>query len=314
MMTLARHDDKLLGLIELMALGHAKTGVVVGLVAADLAHTSIIAGLALTMLTAGAALLPDLDHPSATAARAFGPVTELIAGLLDRAGVWIYNATATRYDRRVRDGHRTITHTAIFALLAGTGVGALDAAVGRWALLGTLFVLASLAVRGLTASPRRDPRAHRVLHRVRVISRALHWSARTRKRAHRFHANALSVSAYAIVFTAACYFAVPQIDPLLLGECVALGCWTHCLGDSCTLAGCPWLWPLRIKGRHWYPIGTPQFLRFRTGGNNDGGVSGEYRFGVALNLAIIAAAAVLIDPWVVTVIRDAHGAYNALTP
>ena len=297
-----------------MALGHAKTGVVVGLTAADLAHTSVTVGVVLAMLTAGAALLPDLDHPSATAARAFGPVTELVAGFLDRAGVWIYNATATRYDRRVRDGHRTITHTVVFALLAGTGVGALVATVGRWALLGTLFVLASLAVRGLTASPRRDQRAHRILHRVRVISRALHWGWRTRRRAHRFHANALSVSAYAITFTGVCYFAVPQIDPVLLGECVALGCWTHCLGDSCTLAGCPWLWPLRIKGRRWYPIGTPQFLRFRTGGKEDDSISGEYRFGIALNLAIIAAALIMVDPWIVTVVHGAHSTYTALVP
>lgn len=300
--------------VGMMALGHAKTGVVVGLTVADLAHTSIAVGLVATLLTTGAALLPDLDHPSATAAHAFGPVSKLAARLLDQVGIRIYNATATRYDRRVRDGHRTITHTVVFALLAGLGVGALDASVGRWALLGTLFVLASLAVRGLTASPRRDPRAHRILRRVRMISHALHWGWRARVRAHRFHANAWSVSMYAVLFTGIAYFAVPQIDPVLMGECVALGCWTHCLGDSCTLAGCPWLWPIKIRGRRWYPLGTPQFLRFRTGGNNDGGVSGEYRFGIALNLAILAAAFVMADPWIIKVTHDVHSAYTALAP
>lgn len=39
----------------------------------------------------------------------------------------------------------------------------------------------------------------------------------------------------------------------------------HCWGDSLTESGCPWLWPLPIAGRRWYPVGLPQVLRFRTG-------------------------------------------------
>lgn len=39
----------------------------------------------------------------------------------------------------------------------------------------------------------------------------------------------------------------------------------HCWGDSLTLAGCPWLWPIKIRGKRWYDIHTG-FLRFRAGG------------------------------------------------
>lgn len=52
---------------------------------------------------------------------------------------------------------------------------------------------------------------------------------------------------------------------LVLGGAAALGCWTHCLGDSLTVMGCPWLWPLPIAGETWYEIRTPRLIRFHTG-------------------------------------------------
>jgi hypothetical protein len=40
----------------------------------------------------------------------------------------------------------------------------------------------------------------------------------------------------------------------------------HCLGDSLTRSGCPWMWPLPIGGETWYEIRLPRPLRFRTNG------------------------------------------------
>jgi hypothetical protein len=51
-----------------------------------------------------------------------------------------------------------------------------------------------------------------------------------------------------------------------IGVAVAVGMFVHCLGDSLTRAGCPWLWPLPIRGETWYEIRLPRLLRFRTGG------------------------------------------------
>lgn len=245
-------------------------GFLFGLAAADLADTSIPVGLALAVLTAGAALLPDLDHPSATAAHTFGPITRILAAALDTAGYAIWKATATPLDKPPRDGHRTVTHTTVFAALTGTGFGAVGL-TGRWGMLAMLFVLASLAVRGITARGPREGNG-------------------TRAR-HRFHANAISVSIYAAAITAAAYFVVPQVDPLLLGECVALGCWVHCLGDSMTLYGCPWLWPIPLAGQRWYLIGTPQSLRFRTGTPEH---DGEDRVRVIMNVGIVALLITLV--------------------
>lgn len=257
-----------------MAHEHAESGAMVGLMAAVIAHTSLLVGLIAAILTAGAALLPDLDHPSATAARTFGPVTGFIARRLDHFGYWVWECTATKYDRRPRDGHRTITHTSPFAVLAGIVFGAV-ALGGRWAMMAVLFVLGSLAMRGILARGPRAPRSWlRDLGRDVLIS--LGWSP------HRLHVNAISVTLTGAAFAAVGY-ALPQMNPILVGACVALGCWVHCLGDSLTLYGCPWLWPIKIRGKRWFLIGTPQAMRFRTGTDV---WDGEDRVRVAMHVGI----------------------------
>lgn len=228
-----------------MAREHSESGFLAGLALADLVHASVPTGLVAALLTAGAALLPDLDHPSATAARTFGPVTKGLAQGVNDFGLWTWKHTATRYDRRPRDGHRTVTHTTPFALALGGLFGTIGV-FGAWAMLAILFILASLAVRGLAA---------RGSHEIHV----------NRKRRKRFHPNALNVSALGTALAGLAYLLAPPDNAVLVGACVALGCWVHCLGDSLTLDGCPWLWPLKIKGRRWYPIGTPRAMRFRTG-------------------------------------------------
>jgi membrane-bound metal-dependent hydrolase YbcI (DUF457 family) len=263
-----------------MAREHSESGLVVGLVVADLAHIGFLAGIAAAILTAGAALLPDLDHPSATAARTFGPVTKYIARRVDRVGYWTWERTHTRYDRRPRDGHRTITHTTVFAVLAGVIFGAV-AIAGMWAILAELLVLTSLAVRGLAA---------RGSHELRV--------SRKRRRKRRFRVTMASVTAVGASLAALIYTLDPALDPLLAGECVALGCWVHCLGDSLTLYGCPWLWPLKIKGQRWYLIGTPRPMRFRTGTDV---FDGEDRVRIMLHIGAIAAGIGLLPgayPWI----------------
>lgn len=49
-----------------------------------------------------------------------------------------------------------------------------------------------------------------------------------------------------------------------LGGAVAAGCVAHCLGDAATHAGCPFLWPVPIRGETFYELKPP--LTFRTGG------------------------------------------------
>lgn len=83
--------------------------------------------------TAGAALLPDLDHPDATIAHTFGPVSKAAATVV----------------HRLSGGHRHATHSLAFAATVPLGLWLLLLAGGDWAALPLLFVLASFALRAL---------------------------------------------------------------------------------------------------------------------------------------------------------------------
>lgn len=218
-----------------MGRDHCLSGILAGLVVTTITGSTGVDAALIVSVTAGAALWPDLDHPSATAARSFWLVSRLAAAGLDRLGVLVYALTATARDKPTSDGHRTITHTVVWAALSGVVVATIAALWPTWGAWTVLFVMISLALRGLLGQ--------------------------MRKRADWF-----TVSAAAAALTAAAVLADPDgIDPGLLGFCVALGSLVHCLGDSCTIHGCPWLWPVPIKGQTWYRIGTPRWMRFRTG-------------------------------------------------
>lgn len=96
-------------------------------------HLGLVpAGLALAVC-AGAALLPDIDHPSSTVSRTYGPVTQVFSVIM----------------AAVTGGHRRGTHS-----LAGIGVMAGMAQVGlvyrhTWYLSAFLVVPLILALAGL---------------------------------------------------------------------------------------------------------------------------------------------------------------------
>jgi membrane-bound metal-dependent hydrolase YbcI (DUF457 family) len=223
-----------------MGRDHALSGAMVGSAVATFALASgnsitPLGAATLIGITAGFALWPDIDHPSATAARSFGPLSLGLAALVNLLGEVVFSATSSSRDKSRRDGHRTITHTLVFALMSGIAATLIAVAWPRWGTFGILFVGLSFALRGLAGD----------------------WAKR----------NAwLTLSATAVALSFLAMAAEPAgVAPVLLGLSVALGSFTHCLGDSCTLAGCPWLWPIPIHGQVWYPIGTPEFFRFRTG-------------------------------------------------
>lgn len=73
-----------------------------GIMANALSPAELIAG---AIICAGAAMLPDLDHPSATIAQTFGPVTWLLSKVVS----WLAG------------GHRGATHSLAFAVATGFG-------------------------------------------------------------------------------------------------------------------------------------------------------------------------------------------------
>lgn len=96
-----------------------------------LPHASAAEVAMATLCAAGAGVLPDLDHPSGTAAMSFGVISHV----------------ATKFIHWVSGGHRHGTHS-----LLGIGAFTADAYVqsgNRWALAGLLWVCLGLAVRSV---------------------------------------------------------------------------------------------------------------------------------------------------------------------
>ena len=243
---------------------HATSGAALWLAGAALwqhtgHHVDLPVVLVGAAVCAGAALLPDLDHPGslstrdgATAVRAFGPLGEAVGHTLSAASLAIYNGTRGHRDPVKTGGHRTFTHTVAFAVLAGVAawLGCMSSApvgfAGRtWAAgqlvgLGLMWAMLHLALIGLGEKQVKRARSRWGLLGVFALSGA--------------------------VTAATAYFLPPAHGYPWLGPTVAAGCLAHLAGDAITKAGVPALWPMRVRGRRWYDVALPGMLRVDAGG------------------------------------------------
>ncbi|NUS43687.1 MAG: metal-dependent hydrolase [Mycobacteriaceae bacterium] len=249
---------------------HALTGALAwpaaaGLTTTLLHRTQTPVELAIyTAVCAGAALLPDMDcsgkvmtnRGGATVARTFGVFSLFLAECIEKLALAVYLVSHTRKDGKRRNGHRTFTHTWVFAALLGFGVAKLAARFGDPVLIGVLFFTVGLAVRGLMAD----------------------WARRS---------GWLLTTLVGVSATILALQVLPEgVDPVLLGASIGVGCLVHTLGDMITRAGCPVLWPVPIAGQLWFEFALPDPIAVRAGG----------RFETAalrplLTLALLAAVA-----------------------
>ena len=123
---------------------HALSGAAVFLAAAFptshyVHHLTPLAAAVGTITAAGAGLLPDLDHPQASPARAFGPISQAAANFI----------------HDVSGGHRKATHSR-WGLLT-CGVLAAGAYLSSWTLAFVIWVCMGLGVRALWKQPKNRP-------------------------------------------------------------------------------------------------------------------------------------------------------------
>jgi membrane-bound metal-dependent hydrolase YbcI (DUF457 family) len=259
----------------MLGVNHALSGAALGLAVAGFGPAVLgaapTAGSVLTFagVTAGAALLPDLDHPSSLATRRFSAASWLASRLVRPVSALVYSLT--RSDRDVGTGkHRGLTHTVLGAVVLGAAVNVASAAVGTPVLVGTLFVCLALAIKGLDAIVPGPP---------------------------------------SLVIAAGLTVAVEKYLPGgttgtagWLGVAVTLGMLVHMVGDALTESGAPLLWPVRIKERRWYPVGNLRPLRFRTGGPAE-----VWLVAPVLTVAVFVLAAIAV-PGVDVVVGEAIAA------
>lgn len=251
-----------------MACGHALSGWCAGLAVAPLVGPDSTAEVVpFAVATAGYALLPDLDHPGATASRLLGPLTWLVSRVVRATSAALYAATKGPRDEDCSGQHRHASHTLAAAVLFGGLAAGAGAWGGGWAVLAVALVGLILAV---------DVLGDWLL--VVVAGAGLWWAADNWDN---------------WVPGGTVQAGLDQVGSWV-GVAVATGMFVHCLGDSLTQSGCPWLWPIPIRGETWYEIRPPRLLRFRTGG----------RVEQLLVVPALAVAAVLLLPGAGPVVHD----------
>jgi membrane-bound metal-dependent hydrolase YbcI (DUF457 family) len=203
---------------------HALTGAVVFAALAPPLHVTVAHLAAGVVLTAGAGVLPDIDHPDSTISRSFGFLTEWFAWVVDR----------------ISGGHRHGTHSLVgIAVFTAGAYGA------------GLFQLSepkSLTAGHLAFSWHIVPAALILALLYSSALRALHIGG---------HFGDLLGIAAALVtcFTGAdlTLVTVGSWHLPLLAVATALGCAGHIAGDELTHGGCPILWPVSMHEFHLLP-------------------------------------------------------------
>lgn len=191
--------------------------------------TVVVVGAA---VSAGAALLPDVDHPGSTIARTLGPVTELLSAGVAYGAAVLRTSSCQHCDAGPdRGGHRAVTHTVLFAVALGAVLCVAGWLFGPWAGIPVVWLASGLAARSLFTRRQRG-----MFGAVLIAS-----------------------------FAAVAVLVMPHPGWWWIGLPVAWGCVAHCFGDALTISGCPLWWPLRIRGCRWRAVGSPRILRFRTG-------------------------------------------------
>lgn len=202
--------------------------------------TTAVGALTFGAITAGAALLPDIDSPQATVSKTFGALSVGAAHITENAALAVYAGSKTDRDSDRNNGHRTATHTIWFALAAGLLVGVLVALFGKVPAVIVLFLMLGLAVRGLFPE----------------------WSSSS---------DWLAITAVSAGAALAVWAWQPQMaGAWALGMAVTVGIVAHLLGDSLTKSGVPMFGGLvRINGKKWWDVCPPGFLRIKANGVAD---------------------------------------------
>lgn len=191
-------------------------------------------------ITAGAALLPDLDSPQSTIARSFGPASLGLSRLVEHASQALVNKTRGPRDSTCYNGHRTATHTIWFGILTGLLATLLISIFHDYATIALLCIFLTLALRGL----------------VPLWTQQHSW---------------LAIMTVAAALTGAAWYTLsPETSTLMMGSAVTVGVFIHLAGDFITKAGIPALAPLvAIDQRRWHSFRLPTAWRIPASGPAD---------------------------------------------
>lgn len=221
-------------------------------------------------VTAGASALNDLDHDDSSASRVLGPVSRLLAELVQAYARWVYRVTKGPGDPRRIGAHRGATHSLPLLLLP-------------CAALAVLPWLASVLGRAVAAVAGGDGES--VAYWVGPASVGAVIVFCVLVAADRLGSRVLVGAGFAAVGLSAGQDAVSQgwaaglvsVAPWV-ALAVLIGTVTHVLGDLVTESGLYAFAPLyRVRvgtddERRWVRVALPKWLAFKTNGWFEQGV------------------------------------------
>ena len=211
-------------------------------------------------VSTGCALAPDVDHPQSTVAHSLGWLTRGVATGVSRGAAALRTASCLHCASGPdRGGHRAVTHTAAGAAMVGGITANLCLWFGRTPALWVIAITVWLAVHAALSSRTRARIGDMILPgRFRRMG----------KGAHRFAAmlGAIIVAGFAAAMADS---ALPADNLWWVGLAVFWGWLAHILGDGLTYSAVPLWWPIQIRGCRWTPVGTPRWMRFRTGSRTE---------------------------------------------
>lgn len=209
-----------------------------------------------TAVAAGAALAPDIDSYGSTVVRSFGALGRVLYWIANSLSLFVHGILHTRKDNPIENGHRTLFHTTLLAILMGglVTISTLNqdttelwGGTYTWGTISALIILGiflHLALGGLFVKPISKARSQFGPYLMMVFSAGI---------------------------TIAIAFAMQSADISTdnyawLGLAVGFGWFIHLMGDFITKMGVPLLFPIPWRGRMWWNFATPSFMRITAGG------------------------------------------------
>lgn len=272
----------------MVAVGHCGTGYCGMLMVIDsmqlvtpAAHQLLfawaIAGL-MALAGAGAAIIPDWDHIGSTVTTAFGPLSLFVHYGVIELHYLVCSVTREPGERKPPGAHRGITHWWPFPPTVGALI-AWGCWMSKWTIAGVLFVLFTVAIRGLTIPEYRAKKSDRpskqfaigIAYRILNVVPMTRYLRRARKHVNgsarmggywthfNFPTGKICAAIMGVALTyAAFYFQLDNYGPWI-GVMVCCGMWLHILGDAPTEMGIPGFFLRRL----WR---LPKWLAFKAGG------------------------------------------------
>lgn len=211
-------------------------------------HESVFAMIALiTLVSAGGALIPDLDNTNSSAESQLGIFGTMLSAFMRATAPLVKAALHTKYDKNIDNAHRGFYHTGLCAVLMGALFAFLCSPVinfkvgpvtcnGRTVALILAFISTDLALSTIIGAIWKSKKTLDMIISL-SMSFGIAWLL-------------LSIMPAHVPYT-------------LIGLLFGLSMLIHDLGDCFTTQGAPILFPLPIRGKMWYDV---RFLKIKAGG------------------------------------------------